>query len=350
MLWEQRCFEAINGLAGAFPLLDQAGRLLAVFGLLAVILIALTLAWWPRWEPAQRRVYLYAVCAVAIIALALYGVELAVIRYVLHHEIRSAPASKVWTNLLITAEGGVSFPAWPVLLTTALTFPIWGLARRVGYLTTGLTVLLGLALIFVGAHFPLDVLAGVLVGATLGATARMLTAIRRLKGYWLPALTLWLILVLLAGGAAAMMKPQATEVAGSGTAAHGPEPSTVPTPAAVQAALQTAGAPSTVLVEAASNGHLLVASVHLTLPDTSATLDAVRQLTLRATNAAFAAWPTLDLLTLTVEEHMPGGNGQRVGILHTATVARQDWPTGGFLPTQTLPGEKYYAPRLLRKQ
>ena len=64
----------------------------------------------------------------------------------------------------LIGESGVSFPSGHASLLFALSFTIFAINRRWGWWFLALSFLNGIARIFVGVHYPSDILGGILVG------------------------------------------------------------------------------------------------------------------------------------------------------------------------------------------
>lgn len=67
--------------------------------------------------------------------------------------------------VLVPDQGGFSFPSMHTSLTTALAMSVYIHHKRLGVLLFIFAVLVGFSRIYVGVHYPIDVLAGGLIGA-----------------------------------------------------------------------------------------------------------------------------------------------------------------------------------------
>lgn len=167
-------FSSINGLAGRSAALDMimvgsAKYLPIVF---ALVLVALWLTWKPQ---NQRGAFLAG--ASALIAL---GVG----QLVGHALPRPRPYLAHSVNLLISRSADTSFPSDHATLGFAVAVMIWQYNRRVGAWLLILALILAFSRVFVGAHYPSDVLGGAVLGALtsllIGALGRGALARRAL--------------------------------------------------------------------------------------------------------------------------------------------------------------------------
>ncbi len=334
MTVEYTIFDVINGWAGHLLLLDTLGRLLAVFGLLAVLLLAIIPIW--HANSADRRHYVTALLVSAAVFAALIGLEL-LLTHILGRELRSRPANARWTTMLITPKTAMAFPCWPVAISAAAGLLLWHRNRALGLTTMILTALQAVSFVFVGANYPYDVITGAVFGLALGyATA----VIMRLS----PGLRVWTLIpvgITLGGWLAFIavtVRPASDFDTGMIPAGVGNMPAT-PLPVLTLSAGE--------ILQLAENGHLTVGWLRIDMPGDAATLPAIESRVRAAVNRAFLTRSDLDVLTITVIGYYGRGSTTKMGTLYTATVDRADWPARGFRPTQKLPGEKYVLPRLL---
>jgi undecaprenyl-diphosphatase len=89
-------------------------------------------------------------------------------------------------HLFVSASGDPSFPSDHATAAFAIAVSLLLRSRRVGLLALGMAVVLGLARVAVGAHYPLDVLGGALVG-TAAALVLWVEPVRA----WLNRLADW---------------------------------------------------------------------------------------------------------------------------------------------------------------
>lgn len=75
----------------------------------------------------------------------------------------------LYPHILVLAQHGAdpSFPSDHAVMAGSVTAGLFLVSRRLGYAAALAAVLMALARVYVGAHFPQDVLAGLLLGATV---------------------------------------------------------------------------------------------------------------------------------------------------------------------------------------
>ena len=68
----------------------------------------------------------------------------------------------------IIIESGSSFPSQHGALTMALAVTVYSLDKKLGIFLFVMSILVGLSRVILGVHFPIDVLAGWVLGALIG--------------------------------------------------------------------------------------------------------------------------------------------------------------------------------------
>jgi undecaprenyl-diphosphatase len=76
--------------------------------------------------------------------------------------------------VLVSRSTDYSFPSDHAVMAGAVAAGVWIANRRLGILTAALAVLMAFTRVYVGAHFPLDVAAGLLVGALVAVASYLL--------------------------------------------------------------------------------------------------------------------------------------------------------------------------------
>src|SRR5258706_3801528 len=147
-------FQQINGLAGQNPLLDNFMILCARY---LPIVFALFLAglWLSHAARQQRGAFLAGVSA--LFALGVAQIINAIF-------LRARPYTVYPTNLLVDRTSDPSFPSDHATLAFAIAAFVWQFNRKVATILLGLALLQGFARVYVGAHYPGDVVGGGVLG------------------------------------------------------------------------------------------------------------------------------------------------------------------------------------------
>ncbi|MBI2020829.1 phosphatase PAP2 family protein [Candidatus Daviesbacteria bacterium] len=115
--------------------------------------------------------------------LALLSLPLVVIIIKLIHLFYVEPRPFIDSNIspLITHQADASFPSRHASIMSALTFPYIFLKSKWATLLIFLTIWVGISRIYVGVHYPSDILGGILVGFVSAVTAKKIAALLRAK-------------------------------------------------------------------------------------------------------------------------------------------------------------------------
>jgi undecaprenyl-diphosphatase len=101
---------------------------------------------------------------------------------------RSRPFAEIPVQVLINKPWDSSFPSNAATVFFALAFAVWLGNRRVGVFLLWLTSVLALGRVYVGMHYPLDVIGGALIGLACALLVRLLfRALDRLADFLLEA-------------------------------------------------------------------------------------------------------------------------------------------------------------------
>ena len=168
-------YRAINRLAARTGWAHPLFIAYAKYGVLlfAVLLLA---GWWL----ARSHTDIDAVAAV-VWAGAGAVVALGVGQVIGHAIDRARPyAAMATAHVLITRTSDFSFPSDHATAVGAVAAGLWLAHRRLGVLAGGLAVVMAFARVYVGAHYPGDVAAGLLLGAGIAVALRPL-ALRILR-------------------------------------------------------------------------------------------------------------------------------------------------------------------------
>jgi undecaprenyl-diphosphatase len=162
----------INAPAGSHAALDEAMK--AAAGLAEYAFVALVGAWfligWLRQRPSERRGVIAALGAAAIALLTNQVIGLAWNR---PRPFMAHPAS---VHVLLSHGTDPSFPSDHAAAAFAIAVVLLALHRRLGIAALLGAALMCYARVYVGDHYPGDVIAGALVGAA--AAVAVLTVLR----------------------------------------------------------------------------------------------------------------------------------------------------------------------------
>ena len=167
-------YEAINGLTGNSGA-DHLVRLLANdLPVLLVVLVALTFLVPWKTRRRERR-------SGAVLATASAGLSLLLNQPIAHLVDRARPylAHPGHAHLLIARSHDPSFPSDHATGAFALAFAIWLYDRAFGGILLAIAAILSFARVYVGTHYPSDVVAGALIGMAVVAALYLLGPARR---------------------------------------------------------------------------------------------------------------------------------------------------------------------------
>jgi undecaprenyl-diphosphatase len=162
----QAIFNGIYGLAHKSFLLDGFMALLAHYFpylLGAAMVVILFLA------PDSRRRMLQ-ICEGALAVILGRGIVTTVIRHFYDH----LRPMDFYHFVSLIPESGNSFPSGHMTFLFALATTVYFLNKRWGWYAYGLSFLVGVARIFVGVHWPWDILGGAAIGILSGVIVHIL--------------------------------------------------------------------------------------------------------------------------------------------------------------------------------
>lgn len=153
-------FQLINNLAGRWWFLDFLGIFFAKYLIFVMFFAAVSL--FIVWkDEAQKKIYQNA--AFKIFSAVAFGYILKIIVQFAYQRPRPFVVYEVFK--LIDKSADASFPSGHTVLVFALAFSIYFYNKKLGALFLVLAALVGFGRIFVGVHYPLDVLGGIFIGA-----------------------------------------------------------------------------------------------------------------------------------------------------------------------------------------
>lgn len=158
--WDIRLFALIHDLSGRSIFADLGGIFFAQYLPYLLVLGFLFLVF--REPGARRKFYLFAEGALAIILAR--GIIASSIHYFYH---AARPFAFLGFAPLI-GESGSSFPSGHMTWFFALAMVVWYADRKWGAWYFLLACVMGIARIYVGVHWPLDILGGAAIGTASG--------------------------------------------------------------------------------------------------------------------------------------------------------------------------------------
>lgn len=158
MNWNFATFSAINGLAAHTAWLDPVIAAFALWAGLVLLVLILGVAWW------QHRDRFVPAVLTGVSAVAALGVNQLIAG--LWFERRPFVALHGVTMLLAHPADN-SFPSDHAVIAGALAVGTLLFARRWGIVAVVVALLLAFARVYAGMHYPIDVIAGLAIGAVV---------------------------------------------------------------------------------------------------------------------------------------------------------------------------------------
>ncbi len=161
-------FKLINGLAGKWWLLNWLGIFFASY--LAYLLVIIAIFLLIKEKDWRQRIYFFSLTVLSVILAR--GIITEIIRFFYY---RPRPFLALKIQPLINPDLSGSFPSGHATAFFALALAVFYFLyqtrhepneknQKLGWWFLGATFLMGLARIFVGVHWPLDIIAGALIG------------------------------------------------------------------------------------------------------------------------------------------------------------------------------------------
>ena len=169
-------FRTINAWAGRSQTVDAVMVACAKF--LPVVFALALIGLWLTWKPInQRAAFLAGLSALVALGIGqLVGMAFPRPRPYLAHPV----------HLLIAPTADTSFPSDHATLGFAVAVLVWRFNRRAGTALMLLALIIAFARIFVGAHYPTDVLGGAVLGTATSLAIATLSGSSPLRS-WLSA-------------------------------------------------------------------------------------------------------------------------------------------------------------------
>ena len=150
-------FQQINQLVGKWAYLDNLGIFFAEYS--GYILLILLLSFlFNRSKSKKYKIMVIEALSSAILARL---VITSIIRFIYF---RPRPFTNYQVNLLLNHRMEGSFPSGHAAFFFALSFVVYFFEKKAGILFLIVSLLMGIARVFVGIHYPSDILGGVFIG------------------------------------------------------------------------------------------------------------------------------------------------------------------------------------------
>ncbi len=146
------------------PIVDGAARIAASDYLAPAILAFALLALWFGEKDAEVRLRQQVGVFVALSSMGLSGLTVFILNM---FYFRPRPFVDLDVNLLFYQPTDSSFPANSAAAAFGMAFGIWGVNRRLGWFAIGVATLYGLARVYAGVHYPLDIVGGAAIAAAV---------------------------------------------------------------------------------------------------------------------------------------------------------------------------------------
>lgn len=162
-------FNSFHGLTDSWAILNWFYILSAVYLPYIIAVIFIILLW--REKNLKKRYSIFLTSLLSVIISR--GIATEIIRYFFH---RPRPfVALQFMPLLEMSPTEWAFPSGHMAFLFAFVPAAFLLDRKWGWILTGLSVLVGLARIIAGVHWPTDILAGIILGAVCFQLSRRIT-------------------------------------------------------------------------------------------------------------------------------------------------------------------------------
>ena len=112
-----------------------------------------------------------------MVACALAGATARVIKITTGRARPSVKSEEVWNGPRFTSKYH-AFPSGHTAASTAFFSALFFASRRIGLVFLPIPILIGFSRIYVGVHYPLDIIGGAVLGIAVATALRRLVAIR----------------------------------------------------------------------------------------------------------------------------------------------------------------------------
>ena len=159
-----KLFQLINGFVGVAPFVDRIAQWIVSDYLMPIALALALIFMWFAERDREIRVQRQLGVFVALTSMALSSWAVFILNM---FYFRPRPFVNADVALLFYKPTDSSFPSNAAAAVFGLAFGIWGVNRRLGYIAIVAASLYGLARVYAGVHYPLDILAGAAIAAAV---------------------------------------------------------------------------------------------------------------------------------------------------------------------------------------
>lgn len=159
---DHQLFLFINGFVGNSAFIDNIARSVVNDYFVPTLLSLILLGAWFYWDDSKRRDVNQKSVVVSILAVGF--ASLVIVSLMNYFFDRPRPFDVLETNLLFYKPTDPSFPSNSTVVAFSLATSAFLANKKVGIIALILSAFYGLTRIFVGVHFPLDVLTGAIIG------------------------------------------------------------------------------------------------------------------------------------------------------------------------------------------
>ncbi|MFZ5559870.1 MAG: phosphatase PAP2 family protein [Patescibacteria group bacterium] len=163
-------FEKINALAGDWKILDWIGIFLADYFQYILGAILIVLLFWPKKDVIKNRIMVISVFVSVILSRL---VITASIKYFYYSD-RPYAVLETAKKLITESKDFQSFPSGHASIFFAIAMAVYFYNKKWGIVAFVCAILISVARIFVGVHWPSDVLGGAVIGVIAAIIIRRL--------------------------------------------------------------------------------------------------------------------------------------------------------------------------------